>query len=264
MVEPAPDARRGCSRPGSRAGLRLSPKERLGPRLVAGSTGFAQSTVWKMLRRPRLSRASAGRRSRPTAMMALPRRSVAHGHQPLRAVSRDPGTSHRRPLTVIATLESSRDRVGYDCAHSLVDDHSRLAYVELHRDEQRRHGHGIRRARPGSTSRSSGSSRNGCSPITPGATAATARCANCCTATRIKHRFIRPRRPQTNGKVERFQQTLKREWGLGPDLPPLRPPRPSTDTLAQPLQPTQTTQLTRRPATDQPRSQETSVGRAAS
>ena len=34
-------------------------------------------------------------------------------------------------------------------------------------------------------------------------------------AQRIEHRFIRPRRPQTNGKVERYQQTLKREWGLG-------------------------------------------------
>ena len=31
----------------------------------------------------------------------------------------------------------------------------------------------------------------------------------------IDHRFIRPRRPQTNGKVERYQQTLKREWRLG-------------------------------------------------
>jgi len=31
----------------------------------------------------------------------------------------------------------------------------------------------------------------------------------------IEHRFIRPRRPPSNGKVERHQQTLKREWGLG-------------------------------------------------
>ena len=31
----------------------------------------------------------------------------------------------------------------------------------------------------------------------------------------IRHLFIRPRRPQTNGKVERYQQTLKREWALG-------------------------------------------------
>jgi transposase InsO family protein len=28
---------------------------------------------------------------------------------------------------------------------------------------------------------------------------------------RIEHRTIPPRRPQVNGKVERYQQTLKRE-----------------------------------------------------
>ena len=28
----------------------------------------------------------------------------------------------------------------------------------------------------------------------------------------IGHIFTRPYRPQTNGKVERFQQTLDREW----------------------------------------------------
>jgi hypothetical protein len=27
-------------------------------------------------------------------------------------------------------------RVGYDYAHAIVDDHSRLAYVELHDDER--------------------------------------------------------------------------------------------------------------------------------
>jgi len=31
----------------------------------------------------------------------------------------------------------------------------------------------------------------------------------------IRHLRTRPYRPQTNGKVERFQQTLKREWALG-------------------------------------------------
>jgi transposase InsO family protein len=31
----------------------------------------------------------------------------------------------------------------------------------------------------------------------------------------IRHLLIQVRRPQTNGKVERYQQTLKREWGLG-------------------------------------------------
>jgi transposase InsO family protein len=31
----------------------------------------------------------------------------------------------------------------------------------------------------------------------------------------ISHRTIPARTPKRNGKVERFQQTLKREWGLG-------------------------------------------------
>lgn len=29
-----------------------------------------------------------------------------------------------------------RERVGYEFAHSMIDDHSRLAYTELHRDER--------------------------------------------------------------------------------------------------------------------------------
>lgn len=32
---------------------------------------------------------------------------------------------------------------------------------------------------------------------------------------RMRHLLIRPRRPQTNGKVERFQQTMAREWAYG-------------------------------------------------
>ncbi len=44
---------------------------------------------------------------------------------------------HRRPLAALAAAGCGpRRRVGYDYAHAIVDDHSRLAYVELHDDEK--------------------------------------------------------------------------------------------------------------------------------
>ena len=43
---------------------------------------------------------------------------------------------HRRSLAASTRLDEARTRVGYDYAHAIVDDHSRLAYVELHDDER--------------------------------------------------------------------------------------------------------------------------------
>ena len=36
--------------------------------------------------------------------------------------------------------------------------------------------------------------------------------AAACLAAGVRHRRTRPRRPQTNGKVERFNRTLLEEW----------------------------------------------------
>jgi transposase InsO family protein len=104
--------------------------------------------------------------------------------------------------------------VGWEFCHSIVDDHSRLAFTELHRDEK-----------------------------APTVTAFVERalaffCAHGVTAKRlqtdnafayihnrslrellsaqgIQHRRIPPYTPKRNGKVERYQQTLAREWAYG-------------------------------------------------
>jgi transposase InsO family protein len=52
----------------------------------------------------------------------------------------------------------------------------------------------------------------------------------------IKHLFTRPYRPRTNGKAERFIQTLLRERAYGIHLPSQRPTRPSAGTVAALLQ----------------------------
>ena len=105
-------------------------------------------------------------------------------------------------------------RVGYDYAHALVDDHSRLAFVELHDDERAATvtdfveralsffaAHGIRPRRL-MTDNAFSYVRN--------------RSLRELLARRgIRHLTTRASRPRTNGKVERFHQTMAREWAYG-------------------------------------------------
>jgi transposase InsO family protein len=112
------------------------------------------------------------------------------------------------------TAAEVRQRPGYEIAHSIIDDHTRLAYTELHRDE---------RADTVTAFITRALEFYGAHGITP----RRLQTDNAWTYTRnhaladllrqegIAHRRIPPRTPKRNGKVERYQQTLKREWGLG-------------------------------------------------
>ena len=82
-----------------------------GPRLVAGATGFAHSTVWKVLKRAGLSAAAAsGQGAGQPLRVALPRRPAAHGHKPLRALPAARPPRHRRPLAALTQLDAPRDQ----------------------------------------------------------------------------------------------------------------------------------------------------------
>jgi transposase len=107
-----------------------------GPRLVAGVTGFAHSTVWKVLKRAGLSRRAAAVKEPansyewpcPGDLLHMDVSRYARFLRPGHRVTGDRSQRSRnwmRPET----------RVGYDYAHAIVDDHSRLAFVELHPDE---------------------------------------------------------------------------------------------------------------------------------
>ena len=183
-----------------------------GPRLIAGETGHPHATVWRTLKRAGISRPPKEPREQPRLyewpcpgdLLHIDSKRFVRFTRPGHAVTGDRQRSGRE----------KRMRIGYEWVHSIVDDHSRYAYSELHRDEradtvtgfvERALAHlndlGIEPKRLLSDNafvyRHNRSLRE------------------LLAAHAIQHRFIRPRRPQTNGKVERYQQTLKREWGLG-------------------------------------------------
>ncbi len=97
-----------------------------GPRLVAGATGFAHSTVWKVLRRfglsrpPRPAREPANRYEWPCPGDLL--------HMDVSEYVR-----FRRPGHRMTGDRRSQDSLpdGIDYVHAVVDDHSRLAYAEV-------------------------------------------------------------------------------------------------------------------------------------
>jgi transposase InsO family protein len=190
-----------------------------GPRLVAGATGQSHSTVWKVLQREGLSR-------RPTPARGAPNRYEWPCPGDLLHMDVCTYSRFRRPGHRATGDRSQRDRqwmkpetrVGYDYAHAIVDDHSRLAYVELCDDERAAtvtafleralaffEGHGITTRRL----------------MTDNAfTYVKNRSLRELLASRdIRHLTTQPYRPRTNGKVERFHQTMGREWAHGRSYP---------------------------------------------
>jgi transposase InsO family protein len=113
---------------------------------------------------------------------------------------------------VIDERHSSRG-YGWECCHVCVDDATRLAYVEVLPDERGETASGfLRRAVAWLAERGVTVERvmtdNG-SPYVSTIHAAT------CRELGIRHLRTRPYRPQTNGKAERFIQTMLREWAYG-------------------------------------------------
>lgn len=110
------------------------------------------------------------------------------------------------------TSAQKKARIGFDYIHSIVDDHSRLAYSEVLPDEKGATcaefleraatyfaGHGITRIERVMTDNHLSYKRSYA-------------VAAAIAALGAKHVFIRPHCPWQNGKVERYNQTLQIEW----------------------------------------------------
>lgn len=105
-----------------------------------------------------------------------------------------------------------RARIGYDYVHSMVDDHSRLAYSEILPDEKGTTCAGfiLRAAGYFAAHGITGIERvitdNHFSYRHSADVAATMNTLG------ARHKFIKPHCPWQNGKVERFNRTLQTEW----------------------------------------------------
>jgi len=183
-----------------------------GPRLLAGEVGCPHSTVWKVLHRHGLSRAPRPARDParryewpcPGDLLHMDTKRYARFVRPGHAVT---GDRHKNSA-------ERRAGWGHEYAHSIVDDHSRLAYTELHPDQRAATvtafvdralawfaALGVRPRRI----------------MTDNAWAYT-RSRSLASLLRqrgIRHLLIRAYTPRTNGKVERFHQTMSREWAYG-------------------------------------------------
>jgi transposase InsO family protein len=105
-------------------------------------------------------------------------------------------------------------RLGYDYAHAIVDDHSRLAFVELHHDEKAATVTGfVERALAFFAEHGIVARRL----MTDNAFAYVKNRSlrELLARQGIRHLTTKPYRPRTNGKVERFHQTMAREWAYG-------------------------------------------------
>lgn len=202
-------------------------KLRLGPVQISGRLGVPASTVHAVLARCRLNRLSyldrvTGepiRRYEHSAPGALLHVDVTkYGNIPdgggWRFVGRAQGKRHR---AATARRTGTRDhryapRLGTAFVHTVVDDHSRVAYAEIHDDEKAATAIAVLRnavawfAARGVTVERVLSDN--------GSAYKSHAWRNACTELGITAKKTRPYRPQTNGKVERFHRTLTDGWAL--------------------------------------------------
>jgi len=183
-----------------------------GPRLLAGELGHPHSTVSKTLQRNGCSRPDPKPREPanryewpcPGDLLHMDSTSYARFERPGHAVTGDRSKTGAEVRTVI----------GYEYAHAVVDDHSRFAYAELLPDERAATVVAFTKRALAAFERQGIQAKR---LMTDNAWCYThSRALRELLSQRgIKHLKTKPYRPRTNGKVERFHQTMAKEWAYG-------------------------------------------------
>ena len=189
-------------------------ERRWGPHRLGPLLGQPRSTVYAVLRRSGFSRLRDADRLSGVPVRYVHDHPGALVHQDHKKLGRIPDGGGHRVHGRANVVRARRHGPGYDHFEVIVDDHTRLAYVAHVADESARSasqalldaavwfaGQGVRIERV----------------LTDNGWAYThgPRYAAAVEAIGARHKRTRPHRPQTNGKAERFIQTLLREWAYG-------------------------------------------------
>jgi transposase InsO family protein len=200
--------------------VELRDRERRGPDWLGAELGVPARTVSRVLARrgqPRLCAldpmtGQVIRASKQTAARYERARPGELVHMDVKKLGRIPAgggwRAHGRAAG--STSEKRATRIGYDYVHSLVDDHSRLAYSEVLPDEKGATcaaflvraaayfaSHGITEIQR---------------VMTDNAWAYKYSLHEVCASIGARQKFIKPHCPWQNGKVERLNRTLVTEW----------------------------------------------------
>ena len=181
-----------------------------GPRLVAGETGFSHSTVWKVLKRAGISRAPRAVRE-PANRYEWPCPGDLL-HMDISEYARFERPGHR--LTGDRSSQDRQHRDGVDYVHAIIDDHTRLAYAEIHPDQRAATAAGFFERALGFFAEHGIIAKR---LMTDNAWIYVKGrdLRQLLQRNEIRHLTTKPYRPRTNGKVERLHQTMAREWAYG-------------------------------------------------
>ncbi len=203
--------------------LELRRERKLGPARIGMILGMPRSTVWRVLRRHGLNRLRW--MDRPTGGVIRRYERSAPGelvHVDIKKLGRIPDGGGWRALGKARGRRNSgryryrvggghrRSTLGYGHLHAAVDDHTRLAYVEVLDDEKATTAIGFMQravafyADHGIDVQAVMTDNGSCYRSTL--------FTDTLNAAGINHVRIPPRRPQLNGKVERFNRTMLDEW----------------------------------------------------
>jgi transposase InsO family protein len=188
---------------------------RWGPARIGYLLGMHPSTVHRVLSRFGLARLSWLDRATGRVIRRYEHQSPGDlVHVDIKKLGRIPEGGGHRSIGRAAgnrnrTGTSANRRPGYAFLHNAVDDHSRLAYTEILTDEKKDTAAGFWE-RANAYFESCGITVK--RVLTDNGSCYRSYAFKDALGPDIKHKRTRPYRPQTNGKVERYNRTMLDEW----------------------------------------------------